>query len=78
MLLGSVFKSVGPYLSGICFSLTSLSENSFPFDYHLMFYVTALSWVVMVFMVIDLPKSLEMPFDESLQENLLGSKDNEQ
>lgn len=59
MFVGSVFKGVGPYVAATIFSATASSGLKFPVDYHAIFYLMGIFFVIMVYSSWKLPKWLE-------------------
>lgn len=68
MFVGSIFKGVGPYVAATLFSATASSGLPFPLDYHFIFYLLAINFLISLYFSKKLPNWLETgPSSESLE-----------
>lgn len=64
MTLGSIGKGIGPAIGAPLFAWSASNGLGYPFDYHLVFTLAALTCVLSAGIAFRLPFSLERPFSE--------------
>lgn len=73
--VGSLFRALGPYISGAVYSSTAKSGIGYPLDYHTIFYVIGIDILVQLYIAKDLPEWDRATNEDSLELESLDSKE---
>lgn len=73
--VGSLFRALGPYISGTVYSTTARGGLGYPLDYHTIFYLIALDLAAQLYMSKDLPEWDKNEKEDTLELESLEDKE---